>query len=73
MFGTIKDFTADQFKPTKWEGSDKKAKFAKQFIGFIRWFRQAVSPRLLRPIGSLLRPYRPLQPGRLLRRVLHDH
>jgi hypothetical protein len=36
MFSSIKEFTADQFKPTKWEASDKKAKFAKQFIKFVQ-------------------------------------
>ena len=36
MFGTIKDFTADRFAPTQWEGADKKANFARQFIRFVQ-------------------------------------
>jgi hypothetical protein len=35
VFGTIRDFTADQFTPTRWEKSDKKANFGKQFIRFV--------------------------------------
>ena len=35
MFSTINDFASQQFSPTKWEGSDKKAKFAEQFIRFV--------------------------------------
>lgn len=34
MFGSIKDFTADQFVPTQWESTEQKARFAKQFIRF---------------------------------------
>lgn len=34
-FTTITDFTADRFTPTKWDSSDKKATFAKQFIRFV--------------------------------------
>ena len=34
-FTTITDFTADQFTPTKWERSEQKAKFARQFIKFV--------------------------------------
>jgi hypothetical protein len=35
MYSSIKDFTADKFTATKWEKSDKKANFAKQFIRFV--------------------------------------
>jgi hypothetical protein len=35
MFGTMNDFTADKFTATKWEGPDKKANFARQFIRFV--------------------------------------
>jgi hypothetical protein len=35
MFGTINEFTADKFTATKWEGADKKACFARQFIRFV--------------------------------------
>jgi hypothetical protein len=35
MFGTINDFTADRFAATKWEGPEKKALFARQFIRFV--------------------------------------
>jgi len=35
-FTTINDFIADRFTPTKWEGADKKAKFARQFIRFVQ-------------------------------------
>jgi hypothetical protein len=34
-FKTTTDFTADRFTPTKWDGADKKAKFARQFIKFV--------------------------------------
>jgi hypothetical protein len=33
---TINDFIADRFTSTKWEGADKKAKFARQFIRFVQ-------------------------------------
>ena len=33
---TTTDFTPDQFTPTQWEGADKKAVFARQFIKFVR-------------------------------------
>ena len=36
-FTSITDFTPDQFAATKWEGSDKKAAFARQFIKFVQW------------------------------------
>lgn len=35
-FTRITDFTADRFTPTKWDSSDKKATFAKQFIRFVQ-------------------------------------
>jgi hypothetical protein len=35
MFGTINDFTTDNFAATKWEGPEKKALFARQFIRFV--------------------------------------
>ena len=35
MFGTIKDFTADQFAPTRWEGAEEKARFARRFVRFV--------------------------------------
>jgi hypothetical protein len=35
MFGTINDFTGDQFTATKWEKAEKKATFARQFIRFV--------------------------------------
>ncbi len=35
MFTTIKDFTADQFTPTRWEGAEEKARFARRFIRFV--------------------------------------
>jgi hypothetical protein len=35
MFGTINDFTADNFAATKWERPEKKARFARQFIRFV--------------------------------------
>jgi hypothetical protein len=35
MFGSIKDFTGDQFTATKWEQADKKTNFARQFIQFV--------------------------------------
>ena len=33
--GMTTDFTANQFTATKWEGADKKAAFAHQFIKFV--------------------------------------
>ncbi|MEI7684842.1 MAG: hypothetical protein WCL32_07420 [Planctomycetota bacterium] len=33
---TTPDFTPDQFTPTQWEGPDKKAVFARQFIKFVQ-------------------------------------
>lgn len=35
-FTTITDSTPDRFTPTKWDSSDKKAAFAKQFIKFVQ-------------------------------------
>ncbi len=46
-FTTISDFAPDQFTATKWEGADKKAKFAKQFIKFVKSdFAQSQFPHL---------------------------
>ncbi len=61
MFSNVKDFTAEQFTPTKWEGADKKAKFAKQFIKFVQSdFAKSQFPHtFLRAIGSVLRNDRP--------------
>ena len=36
MFGTNKDFTADQFTPTRWDSAEEKARFARQFIRFVK-------------------------------------
>ena len=35
MFGTAKDFTAGQFTPTRWEGAEEKARFARRFVRFV--------------------------------------
>ncbi len=35
MFGTTKDFTADQFTPTRWDDAEEKARFARRFIRFV--------------------------------------
>jgi hypothetical protein len=35
MFGTTKDFTADQFTPTRWESAEEKVRFARRFIRFV--------------------------------------
>jgi hypothetical protein len=35
MFGTINDFTADQFTPTRWEGAEEKARFDRRFIRIV--------------------------------------
>jgi hypothetical protein len=35
MFGSIKDFTADQFTATQWEDAEKKVNFSQQFIRFV--------------------------------------
>ena len=35
MLGTIKDFTADQFTPTRWETAEEKVRFARRFIRFV--------------------------------------
>ena len=50
---TRKIFNASQFTPTKWESSEQKAKFANQFVDFVRsdfsldkfpvWFYQRLS------------------------------
>jgi hypothetical protein len=33
---TIQDFTSDRFTPTQWEGADKKARFARQFVKLVQ-------------------------------------
>jgi len=33
---TTTDFTPDRFAPTKWQGADEKAKFARQFVKFVQ-------------------------------------
>jgi hypothetical protein len=35
MFGTIKDFPADQFTPTPWDSAEEKVRFARRFIRFV--------------------------------------
>jgi hypothetical protein len=35
MFGSINDFAADQFTPTRWESAEQKVRFARQFIRFV--------------------------------------
>jgi hypothetical protein len=57
MFGTMKDFTADQFTPTRWEDAEEKARFARRFIRFVeanfaeRDFPQALYRRLALTFG----------------------
>jgi hypothetical protein len=36
MFVTIQDFTSDHFTATQWEGADRKARLARQFIKFVQ-------------------------------------
>ena len=36
MFDTTKEFTADNFSPTKWEKAENKVRFAQQFIRFVQ-------------------------------------
>ena len=73
MFGTIKDFTADQFAPTRWEGAEEKARFARRFIRFVesdfaeREFPDTFYRRLALTFGHIAH----LQPAGLLRGVLH--
>jgi hypothetical protein len=59
MFGTINDFTADQFTPTRWEDAEEKARFARRFIWFVesdfaeRDFPQALYRRLSSCFGHI--------------------
>jgi hypothetical protein len=59
MFGTIKDFTADQFTPTRWENAEEKARFAPRFIRLVesdfaeRGFPQALYRRLALTFGHI--------------------
>jgi len=58
-FTCITDFTPDQFTATKWEGADKKAAFARQFIKFVQWdfsrkqFSKAFYQRLSMTFGHI--------------------
>ena len=36
MFGTTKDFTADQFTPTRWKGAEEKARFMAEMWTLLR-------------------------------------
>lgn len=59
MFGTINDFTADQFAPTRWEDAEEKARFARRFIRLVesdfaeRDFPQALYRRLALTFGHI--------------------
>jgi hypothetical protein len=59
MFGTMKDFTADQFTPTRWEDAEEKARFARRFIRLVesdfaeRDFPQALYRRLSSCFGHI--------------------
>jgi hypothetical protein len=35
MFVTVKDITADQFTPTRWDSAEEKVRFARRFIRFV--------------------------------------
>jgi hypothetical protein len=58
-FTNITDFTPDKFTPTKWEGEDKKAAFARHFIKFLQWdfsrkqFTKAFYQRLSATFGHI--------------------
>ena len=58
-FTNITDFTPDQFTATKWDGGDKKAAFARQFIKFMQWdfprkhFTKAFYQRLSMTFGNI--------------------
>jgi hypothetical protein len=53
------EFTADNFTPTKWDGAKEKARFAKQFVRFVksdfneRQFTQAFYKRLSLTFGHI--------------------
>jgi hypothetical protein len=59
MFGSIKDFTAKKFTPTKWERVERKVSFARQFIRFVesdfskRQFPHAFYVRLALTFGHI--------------------
>ena len=59
MFGTMKDFTADQFTPTRWDDAEEKARFARRFIRLVesdfaeRDFPQALYRRLSLCFGHI--------------------
>ena len=59
MFGSIADFTADRFSPTRWETAEQKARFAQQFIKFVEadfsWkkFAEAFYLRLALTFGHI--------------------
>ena len=59
MFGTIKDFTADQFTPTRWDSAEEKARFARRLIRLVesgfaeRDFPQALYRRLSSCFGHI--------------------
>lgn len=56
--GTV-EFAADNFTPTKWEGAEQKARFAKQFVRFVesdfseRRFTEAFYKRLSLTFGHI--------------------
>lgn len=52
-FRTIDDFTADRFTPTRWEGAEAKARFARQFIGFVEvdFSRERFTPPFYRRLS----------------------
>jgi len=59
MFGTINDFTAEQFRPTCWDSAEEKARFARRFIRFVdsdfarREFPDAFYRRLALTFGHI--------------------
>lgn len=59
MFGSMKDFTADQFTPTRWDDAEEKARFARRFIRLVesdfaeRDFPQALYRRLSSCFGHI--------------------
>jgi hypothetical protein len=59
MLGTVKDFTVDQFTPSRWEDAEAKARFARRFIRLVesdfaeRDFPQALYRRLSSCFGHI--------------------
>ncbi len=59
MFGSMKDFTANQFTPTRWEDAEEKTRFARRFIRLVesdfteRDFPQALYRRLSSCFGHI--------------------